>query len=128
MTRPWHKGWNLYWVASDGEEDCFVVARNARSAARVDADYCGFEPSDLSVTRVTSIPTQIAIAWKRRNARDKEARISWPWYAERWMLQKLGAHFRDRDQISETLLDDVVYTQGADTPIPPRPIGRKYLK
>lgn len=128
MKRPWHKGWNLYWVSSDGEEDCFVIARNARSAARVDADYCGFDAADLSVTRVRAIPSQVAMAWKRRRIREKKGRVGWPWYADRWLLQKLSAHFRERDGVAETLIDEVVYSQGGDGPAPPRPIGRKYLE
>jgi hypothetical protein len=28
-------GWNLHWVTSDGFEDCFVAARNARSARSI---------------------------------------------------------------------------------------------
>jgi hypothetical protein len=126
MKASSHNGWNLYWVASDGEEDCFVVARNSRSAARVDADYCGFEASDLTVGRVKRIPTPLALAWERRSAREGN-RNAWPWYADRWLLRKLGANFRERENLSETLMDDVVYTRGADHSIPPRTIGRRYL-
>lgn len=40
---PKSNTWNLYWVESDGIEDCFVVARNSRSACRVEIDENGFD-------------------------------------------------------------------------------------
>lgn len=128
-TRPSptsHSGWNLYWVSYDGEEDCFTVARNSRSARRVDADYCGFESGDAHAVRVKAIPTGILRSWERR--REKYGyRQPLPWYADDWLLRRLGATFRDRDQLSETLIDDVVYTNGPDGPVRPRIIGRRYL-
>lgn len=30
--------WKLYWVASDGLEDCFVVAKNSRSAKKIEKE------------------------------------------------------------------------------------------
>ena len=48
--------WKLYWVASDGLEDCFVVAKNSRSAAKIEKDMNGFEDDYLTVTRVMDIP------------------------------------------------------------------------
>lgn len=48
--------WKLYWVASDGFEDCFVVAKNSRSAARIEKDTNGFEDEDLEVTRIMDVP------------------------------------------------------------------------
>lgn len=129
-TRPSptsHSGWNLYWVSYDGEEDCFTVARNSRSARRVDADYCGFESGDAHAVRVKAIPTGILRSWERR--REKYGyRQPLPWYADDWLLRRLGATFRDRDQLSETLIDDVVYTNGPDGPVRPRIIGRRYLE
>jgi hypothetical protein len=122
-----HKRWGLYWVSSDGDEDCFVVARNSRSAAKADADYCGFETMDASVVRLKTIPPEIIRQWTQRRKREYP-QFSLPWYADKWLLKKLGAQFRERDSLSETLIDDVVYSTGSDGPIPPRTIGRKYIK
>lgn len=118
-------GWTLYWVASDGEEDCFVVARNSRSAVSVDANYCGFESRDLTAYRVKPIPMSIARAFKKRSEEEGDP-CQWPWYADEWLLKKLGAQMRDRDGITESLIDDTVYTRGAK--ISPRLIGRKFLR
>lgn len=121
-------GWTLYWVASDGEEDCFVVARNSRSAVSVDANYCGFESRDLTAYGVKPIPVSIARAFEKRCEKEG-GHCQWPWYADEWLLRKLGARLRDRDEITETLIDDTVYTR--DTrggKVPPRPIGRKFLQ
>jgi hypothetical protein len=119
-------GWNLYWVSYDGEEDCFVVARNSRSAAKLDAEYCGFDTSDVTVSRVASISENVRRAHvaKRKNEENKD---SWPWYADQWLLNKLGAKFRDNEGLRKTLVDDVVYTQNSPYPVPPRLIGCKYL-
>lgn len=118
--------WSLYWLSSDGEEDCFVVARNTRSAAKVDEDYCGFEHGYVAASKVCSIPADVASRWIKK--RKKEWHLfELPWYADNWVLKQLGAQFRERDNLHETLIDDVVYTQSNDGPIPPRLIGRKHL-
>jgi hypothetical protein len=120
-------GWSLYWVSYDGEEDCFVVARNSRSARCHDANYCGFEADDCQVTRVKSIPKKTLQDWERRRSKDVRKPHPLPWYADDWLLRKLGATFRKYDHITETRIDDVVYTQGDDGPVHPRIIGRRYL-
>lgn len=50
--------WKLYWVASDGLEDCFVVAKNSRSARRIEKEMNGFEDEDIVVTRIMDIPDE----------------------------------------------------------------------
>ena len=40
--------WKLYWVTSDGLEDCFVVAKNSRSAKRIEKDANGFEDQEVT--------------------------------------------------------------------------------
>jgi hypothetical protein len=54
--------WNLYWVESDGIEDCFVVARNARSACRVETAMNGFEPAEVRAIRVMRIPDKVCLS------------------------------------------------------------------
>jgi len=43
-------------VASDGLEDCFVVAKNSRSARRIEKEMNGFEGEDIIVTRIMDVP------------------------------------------------------------------------
>jgi len=126
-TSPTRSGWNLYWVSSDGEEDCFIVARNSRSAARVEANYCGFETTDLTVHRVKPVPASVLRAWETRSTKEGNHHPC-PWYADRWLLRKLGADFREREYVSETLIDDIVYANGSEGPVRPRTIGRKHLE
>ncbi|MGF7531589.1 hypothetical protein [Bacillus paralicheniformis] len=38
--------WKLYWVESDGYEDCFVVAKNSISARSVEANMYELHISD----------------------------------------------------------------------------------
>jgi hypothetical protein len=121
-----HSGWNLYWASSDGDEDCFIVARNSRSAQRVDVDYCGFDVGDVHAVRVKAIPKDLLVKWEKRRAK-AGTRHALPTYADRWLLTQLGASFRERDNLLETLIDDVVYTNNPDGPVRPRIIGSKYL-
>lgn len=118
--------WSLYWLSSDGEEDCFVVARNSRSAAKVDEDYCGFEYGCVETLKVCKIPANVASRWIKKRKKEWSL-FDLPWYADKWLLKRLGAQFRERGNLYETLIEDVVYTQANHGPIPPRLIGRKHL-
>lgn len=114
-------GWNLYWVYSDGFEDCFVVARNIRSAIRLERDANGFDQDEVGAVHVCSIPEPLA---RRKLAEYRKERISWPWYGWEDLLKKLGAEFRQLVDRHETLIDGVVYSQG----MPPRRIGRRFIE
>jgi hypothetical protein len=106
--------WHLYWVASDGDEDCFIVARNSRSAASVECGVNGFDPTELEVTKIMRIPASVERAYKRE-AKYKEH--PWPSYVYgKKFFQKLGAQFRTIDNREEMLLDDVVYAVDAYVP------------
>lgn len=48
---------------------------------------------------------------------------AWPYYAEDWLLEELGAEFRYIDGVKETLIDDIVYA-----PHKVYPVGLKALK
>jgi hypothetical protein len=113
-------GWNLYWVYSDGLEDCFVVARNIRSAIRVECEMNGFEADEVGAVHVCRIPESVA---KRQLATYKKKKVTWPWYGWDDLLKKLGAEFREVDGRHETLVEDVVYSQGQ----PPRMIGYRFI-
>src|SRR5574340_738860 len=121
-----HSGWNLYWASSDGDEDCFIVARNSRSAERVEVEYCGFERGDVRATRVKSIPQKLLHEWEKRRAKVQHHHPL-PWYADDWLLHRLVAAFRQRDHLSETLIDNVLYANYRQGPVGPRVIGRRHL-
>ncbi len=116
-------GWSIYWVASDGLEDCFVVARNSRSAARIECEMNGFDSDMLRIERILSVPRNVEIAFRVRAKRLGKDH-TWPWYADNWLLSKLGARFREIDGLSETLLNDRVYSAGFF----PRSIGAKAIR
>jgi len=120
--------WKLYWVASDGMEDCFVIAKNSRSAKRVEKEMNGFENADLTVTRVKDIPDKFEKMandkfrkWSIKNNCNKnikpEILDAWPYYAEDWLLKKLGAEFRFIEGEKQILIDDVVYAPNKVYPI-----------
>jgi hypothetical protein len=99
--------WNLYWVESDGLEDCFVVARNSRSARRVEIDMNGFEPKDVQATKIVLIPQSVEESY---NKKKKQNGHSWPWYVYgRSFFKAIGAQFRVIEGKEEMFLKDVVY-------------------
>jgi hypothetical protein len=102
-----NKNWFLYWVASDGFEDCFVVAKNSRSAKRIEYDMNGFDPDEVSALKIMRIPEAAARAYQR-SLKYKEH--PWPWYVYgKKFFKSIGADFRSVDGREEMLLDDVVY-------------------
>lgn len=126
--------WKLYWVASDGYEDCFVVAKNSRSAKRVEKDMNGFEDEDLTVTRVKDIPDKyeqladkIFREWSKKNNHNTHLAAkeltAWPYYAEEWLLKILGVESRYVEGQKEYLVEDIVYA-----PNKIYPIGLKAMK
>lgn len=112
--------WKLYWVESDGYEDCFVVAKNSRSAKSVEIRMNDFDSTDVVSTRIMDIPDEFeAIAnekfseWSKEHAPQQLNNPNlchWPWYADKWLLEALGAQFRKIDEVDQMLLEDVVYS------------------
>jgi hypothetical protein len=101
------KKWNLYWVESDGLEDCFVVARNSRSACSVESRENGFEIDFAKATKIMCIPKQVENSYKRQEA---FKRRPWPGYVYgKKFFEGLGAEFRTNEKQEEMLLGDVVY-------------------
>ncbi len=99
------QGWHLYWVESDGVEDCFVVARNKRSACSVEIHMNGFDPAEVNAVRITKIPPNAARAYGRENP-DR----GWPGYVYgRLLFENIGAQFREINDKKEMLLLDAVY-------------------
>ena len=95
--------WKVYWVRTPSpDEDCFVVAKNPRQAARLEEGGSGFDSGDATAEYVLSIPDRIEREAKRRyregidrDGNKKEANIRdmqpWPDYARKWLLERLGA-------------------------------------
>lgn len=98
-----------------------MVARNIRSAIRVERDMNGFDLDEVGAVHVCRIPESVA---KRQLAVYKNEKVTWPWYGWDDLLKKLGAEFRVVEGRHETLVEDVVYSQG----YPPRTIGRRFIK
>lgn len=99
--------WSLYWVASDGFEDCFIAARNPRSACSVDTHMNGFDFDEVRAYRVCSIPASVALSYQSTEDYDDHP---WPCYVYgKQLFENLGAEFRTIENIEEMLLYDVVY-------------------
>lgn len=97
--------WKLYWVESDSIEDCFVVAKNSRSACRIERDMNGFDPEDIRAIKITSIPSSIEKSYK------KNKKHTWPWYVYgKTFFESLGADFRTVENKEEMLLKEVAYS------------------
>jgi hypothetical protein len=90
-------GWRLFWVSTpSGDEDCFVVAKSPRSAARYEEGHSGFEDGSCTSELVRRIPDgmehlarRIRLAKESPVADDKKT--IWPDYARPWLLRNLGA-------------------------------------
>lgn len=125
MPRIYNKakstGWHLYWVFSDGLEDCFVVARNIRSAIKVEREMNGFDINEVGAHHVCRIPEAVA---EPLLSKYKKKKIEWPWYGWADLLKKLGAEYREIDGRQETLIDGTVYSGG----YVPRVIGARFLR
>ena len=98
------KPWNLYWVRTPSpEEDCFIVAKTPRTAAKLEEEMSGFDPSDAQVEFVKSIPKECeTIARKKKE--------KWPFYAREWLLEKLGAQFKPLNGRDVTIIDGKHYS------------------
>jgi hypothetical protein len=52
--------WKLFWLkVYDSSENCFVVAKDARSAISIDVHECGYNFKDAVATYVATIPEEI---------------------------------------------------------------------
>jgi hypothetical protein len=118
--------WNLYWIETgELEEDCFIVAKNSRSACCIECNINDFEPEDVKATRITRIPKSVENYYIKQKQYKKKP---WPWYVfDKKLFKKLGAQFREIDNNEEMLLEDVVYQYFPDCIIRQRSVGRKAI-
>ncbi len=127
MAQSRKSGWNLYWISYDGDEDCFVIAKNSRSAKCYDASFCGYDPRHSTATQVCSI-SKSTLSKAKARATMRGQKLEWPDHADDWLLRAVGARKRFRDEMEEVLIDDTVFTYNFDHPIPPQDIGRKHYE
>jgi hypothetical protein len=105
--------WNVYWVETPAsEENCFVVAKTARSAARYEEEFSGFGPGDCKAELVKTLPVS-ALQHKQRSqpemgAQWQPGRLS-PGYAPDWLLKDLGAKVKWREAAQVTLIEGKEY-------------------
>jgi hypothetical protein len=122
------KYWNLYWVESDGLEDCFVVARNSRSACAVEREMNGFDVSEVRSVRIMLVPRTVENSYRRQKENRERP---WPGYVYgKKFFQGMGAQFRTVEKQEEMLLGDVVYEVDEYAPCSiqrKRSIGQKAL-
>jgi hypothetical protein len=120
--------WNLYWIESDGYEDCFVAARNSRSARAIEREMNGFDLVEIKATKIMPIPERTERSY-RLGEEYKEK--PWPWYVYgKKFFEGLGAQFRTVEGQEEMLLGDIVYEVDEYAPCyirKARDIGQKAL-
>lgn len=111
--------WNLYWVESEPLENCFVVAKNARSAAKHDEDILGLEPKDANATLVKRIPEEILRKWATAEKKIHRTSdfFSFPenrlGYADDALLEMMGAEFRYQDARKITIINGRKYRRAS---------------
>jgi len=94
--------WNLYRVTTpQAYEDCWIAAKDARAAERVEEKMCGWPRGSVKAEFVMPIPQYFendAIERHRirfqRDADDSATSHPWPHYVEQDALSRLGGEFR----------------------------------
>lgn len=113
-----YSSWNLYWVhiPGDADEDCFVVARTAREAARFEEENSGFAPGDAIARLIRRIPAALESAGTVRHRERLKSegkwgkrgygRHPWPDYArdDEVVLNFFGARTIYRDGRKTTVI------------------------
>src|SRR5215470_17359355 len=117
------RNWNLYWVECPSpDENCFVIAHSSRSAACHEENYSGFNPRDCTAELVVRIPG--ALSGRQLPSRPvrksgtasnpgqdggKVSEQEWPGYAREWLLRRLGATFKMREDALVTVINGKSY-------------------
>ena len=98
--------WGLYWVSVDyaTDENWFVIAKNARSAASFEESCSGFDPGDAKARRLVKIPDELELEvlkshQEKLKTLDKKTREiysehPWPDYARGEVFDYFGITFR----------------------------------
>ena len=115
MNRRSISRWKLYWVESaDPIENCFVIAKTARSAASLEEHYFDFDPYDCSAELVKTLTkNEVSLAAKLRKEQFGKANDKWPqhWpdYAPETFLAALGAVKKIQEDRAVTFLNGKKY-------------------
>jgi hypothetical protein len=89
-------GFKLYWVDSASpEESCFVAARTARAAARLEERHCGFDTGSCEANLVAKLDQTTALRWFGRRRRSE--------------FEKADAFYVQDDEASEVGVLSSVY-------------------
>lgn len=115
--------WKLYWVESNGYENCFIVAKNSQSAKSIELKRNGFSVLDVNAFQVMEIPEKLEkeseknfLEWSKINApqqANSPELQQWPWYTDKWLLKKLGGTFRNVGNEEQILFNNIVYARKA---------------
>lgn len=106
----------------------FCCSKKSRSAKRFEKNTNGFEDCDLQVTSIMDVPDKYEILanrkyrdWSEEHGCNKHLDlnnlIAWPYYAERWLLDKLDAEYRTIEGKEEILINDFVITSNNIYPV-----------
>lgn len=107
--------WNLYWVESRPEENCFVIAKTLRSAEKHDEEIADVESGGCTAKLVKVIPPEVLEAWKREENHVERTDDFFSvikqrkGYADDGLLKFLGADFKYQDGARVTVLDGQKY-------------------
>jgi len=108
--------WNLYWVESTPDENCFVVAKTRRSAEKHNEAIADVEPQGCTATLVKAISPRVLETWRKAENRIGKRTYDFfsaaqerPGYADDGLLKMLGADFKFQDGARVTILDGKRY-------------------
>ena len=108
--------WNLHWVESRPEENCFVVAKTLRSAEKHDESIADVESGGCTASLVKPIPPEVLEeAWAQE---EKNTERTYDFfsalqgrrgYADDGLLKMLGARLKYQDCAKVAILDGKSY-------------------
>jgi hypothetical protein len=106
--KPRHP-WKLYWVHSGAAiENCFVIAKTARSAAKLEEEESGFDTYDCSaelVRPLTNKQVQLARELRAQEMNTEFLKEKVPNYVAESFIDSLGAVRRVQEDREVTFLD-----------------------
>jgi hypothetical protein len=115
--------WGLYWIdiLGDREENCFVIARNAKEAARFEEDASGFDPGDAKARLVRRIPLSLE---ERETIRHRnELKAAGKWGKKGTRKHPWPDYAREDEPVLASVGACTIYRDGLETFV----IGKKYF-
>jgi hypothetical protein len=115
--------WSLYWVdiPGDREENCFVIARTPKEAARFEEGASGFEPGDAKARLVRRLPLRLEAreATRHRN----ELKLAGKWGKKGSPKHPWPDYARENEPVLAFVGARTIYRDGLETFV----IGKKYF-